>query len=279
MRTKLFSWVLLLSVTLMFVASGQAAQTRTAGKIVAAKVRGTVTAFNKADNSTKALRDSDTLSEGYVVTTAQKSSVVLLFANGSAVNLSADSTLSIDEFLMDPFDAKYAVAEAKEEPSTSTTKLSLQRGEFVGNVKHLHRDQGSTYSINTPVGAAGIRGTTFVMALTVTADGKVMFTLGTAEGLVGFTDLLSAQLDIPAGKAVEVSFEIYSNDPQGRTGVMPESIHISGIKDLTAEQQAAIARAMQEILDSNASRLDPSRSPNAIPPPVETTPGDGRSGG
>ena len=274
MRTKLFSWILMLGVAVLFAASAQAAG-RTAGKIVAAKVHGTVTALNKADNSSRELHDSDALSEGYVVTTAPKSSVVLLFANGSAVNLSADSTLSIDEFLQDPFDPKYSVAEAKEEPSTSVTKLSLQRGELVGTVKHLNRDQGSSFTVNTPVGAAGIRGTTFQFTLGTDDAGKPFARFSTAEGTVFLTSLDGTERLIPAGKQVSVSFET-TTSATGEVTIVPGSVKVTGVDDMPAATQAAIAQAVQAIIQANPAILNPpAPAPNATTPPVDTTPGDG----
>ncbi len=278
MRTKLFS-LLLCGLGLLFALSARAAEsTRTPGRILAAKVHGNVIALNKADDSRKELHDSDALSEGYVITTAEKSSVVLIFANGAAVNLGENSSLSIDEFLMDPFDPKYSVADAKDEPSTSVTSLSLARGELVGNVKHLHRDNGSSFLINTPVGAAGIRGTTFSLVLHTDRNGKVTLTLSTSEGLVVLTDLDGTEHLIPAGKQIEIGFDTFSNDPSGRTGIVPGSIRISGIADLPAETQAAIARAVEQILATRRVSFDTFGAPNATQPPVMTTPGDGQGG-
>ena len=275
MRTKLFSWILLCGAAVLFAAMAPAVQARSAGKIIAAKVRGTVTATSKADNSRRELHDSDALSEGYVVTTAQKSSVVLIFANGAAVNLSADSSLSIDEFLMDPFDPKYSVAEAKEEPSTSVTKLSLQRGELVGNVKHLNRDQGSSFTVNTPVGAAGIRGTTFQFSVGTDNNGKPYVRFSTAEGVVFLTAGEGVERLIPAGKEVSVTFET-TTSPTGQVVVVPGSVQVTGVGDISAATQAAIAVAVQQIVQANPAIVTPpAPSPSATTPPVNTTPGDG----
>ena len=165
MRKNFFSLMLAGTLAVLLAPSTQAAAPQTVGRIVVAKVKGTVTGLNKTDNSSRTLHDSDAISQGFVVSTAEKSSAVLLFDNGSALNLGPNTTLSIDEFLIDPFDPKNAVADAKEEPSTSVTTLSLARGEVVGSVKHLHRDNGSSYTVNTPVGAAGIRGTNYAAIL------------------------------------------------------------------------------------------------------------------
>jgi hypothetical protein len=275
MRTKLFSWVLLCGVALFSAAVVSAAQEQIAGKIIAAKVRGTVTAHNKADNTNRELHDSDAISEGYVVTTAQKSSVVLIFANGSAVNLASDSTLAIDEFLMDPFDPKYSAADAKDEPSISTTKLSLQHGELVGNVKHLHRDQGSSFTVNTPVGAAGIRGTTFQFSLGTDDAGNPYVRFSTSEGTVYLTALDGTERLIPAGKAVSVTFATTTN-AAGETVVVPGSVKVTGVEDMPPATQAAIAQAVQAIVEANPNIANPGgNSPNATTPPVNTTPGDG----
>ena len=263
-------------VAVLFAVSANAATDRVSGRIVAAKVHGLVTALNKANNLKKELHDSDVVYAGYVVMTAAKSSVVLLFANGSAVNLGEDSSLSIDEFLMDPFDAKYSAATATEEPSTSVTKLTLARGEMVGNVKHLHRENGSSYSIVTPVGAAGIRGTTFRIAFGPNSTGQMIFSLSTAEGLVALGAVNGAIPLVPAGKEVDVKFDATTDRATGVLTIAPGSLQISGIEDMSPEAQAAIAKAMAEIL---AILPNPGAggTPGAIVPPSNTTPGDGKS--
>jgi len=275
MKTKLLSWMLICGVALLLAVPTQAA-TRNVGRIVAAKVQGIVTALNKADNTRRQLHNNDTLSQGYIVTTGAKSSVVLLFANGAAVNLGEDSILGIDEFLMDPFNGKSSVSEAKEEPSTSVTKLTLSRGEFVGNVKHLHRENGSTFEINTPVGAAGIRGTTFRIVFRPDSSGKMGYSLGTSEGVVLLTGINGTQSPVPAGKEVGASFDV----APGTDNMVPGSLQIAGVTDMSAETQAAIAKAVSEILEANAKALidanAPGNAPGAIAPPSQTTPGDGK---
>lgn len=277
MKTKLLSWMLICGVALLLAVPTQAATARSVGRIVAAKVQGTVTALNKADNSRRQLRNNDTVSQGYIVTTGAKSSVVLVFGNGASVNLGEDSILGIDEFLMDPFSGKFSVSEATEEPSTSVTKLSLARGEFVGNVKHLHRENGSTFEITTPVGAAGIRGTTFRIVLRPDSSGKMGYTLSTSEGVVLLTGINGTQSPVPAGKEVGATFDV----APGTENMVPGSLLIAGVIDMSAETQAAIAKAVSEILEANAKALleasSPGTGPGAIVPASQTTPGDGKS--
>ena len=278
-------------VAAMFAVSAQA-QGRVVGRIVAAKVHGTVTAVNTADNSKHELKDNDAIAQHYVVTTAENSSVILVFSNGATVNLAADSTLSIDEYLQDPFSSSYAMATATEEPSTSITKLNLVRGELVGNVKHLHKDgpNGSSFSVNTPVGAAGIRGTTFRLVFRPDSSGKAFFTLSTAEGVVILTGTTNQNVNVPTGQEVVVTVEVHVDTTTGAVTVTAPPTVVT--QDIPAATQAAIATATQEIVAAHTDVIFPSatRSSNTPPAPTpptpppaptpqqdNTTPGDGKS--
>ncbi len=122
------------------------------------------------------------------INTGQNSSVVLIFSNGAQTQLAADSELVIEEFLQDPLKATLAIAETEDEPTVSRTTLALNRGELTGHVKHLQKDKGSAFTVKTPVGAAGIRGTTFRIVFRPTGNGQAYtFTLTTQVGDVGFT--------------------------------------------------------------------------------------------
>lgn len=268
--------------------SAQAQTGRVAGRIVAAKVKGTVTATNTVDNSKHELKDNDAITEKYVVTTAQNSSVILVFSNGSTINLAQDSTLSIEEFLQDPFSTSYSMATATAEPSTSTTKLTLARGELVGNVKHLNKDQGSSFTVNTPVGAAGIRGTTFRIVFRPDSSGKAFFTLSTAEGEVILTGAAPGGTAVPTGKEVVVEVEVTVDAATGTVTVTAPPTVVT--QDIPAATQAAIQTAAQEIVTANqeviftsatTSNSTPPPAPPEPPPPAPkpqdtTTPGDGK---
>ena len=290
MRTKLFSWMLLCAAAVLFAVSAQAAeQDRVAGRIVAAKVKGTVTALNTTDHSTRELHDSDAITQNYVVTTAQNSSVILIFSNGATVNLAQGSTLAIEQFLQDPFSTSYSMATATEEPSTSVTKLNLVRGELVGNVKHLHKEgaNGSSFTVNTPVGAAGIRGTTFRIVFQPDSSGKALFSLSTAEGEVILTGTTAQNTNVPTGQQVVVTVDVTVDPVTGKVTLnSPPQFVTQGIP---ADAQASIATAAQAIVTANTSVIFTSAttSSSGTPPPTsngtpsaqqqqQTTPGDGK---
>jgi hypothetical protein len=58
---------------------------------------------------------------------------------------------------------------------------------LLGKVAHLKQEQGSYFTVQTPVGAAGIRGTTFRIVFRPTGTGQAFaFSLSTVEGNVNF---------------------------------------------------------------------------------------------
>jgi hypothetical protein len=198
MHSKLRPWLYLLGLLVAFTlksaaqpaapAAPQAAGTQVAGRITAARVTGLVTLINNATKVTVPVTAKQLLEQGSTVSTGNASSVVLVFSNGATINLGANSDLNIETFMQDPFTAPINnVNEMKEEPTISTTKITLNRGELVGKVAHLKTDQGSSFTVATPVGAAGIRGTTFQIVYRPSGDGRTFnFTLTTADGTVVF---------------------------------------------------------------------------------------------
>lgn len=189
-------------------APGPAPASMVVGAIKAANVRGTVKKLNLIDQSETPLRNGDVLiQENAVVTGPGDSSVVLVFANGSTVRVGNESRLEIQEFLMDPLQADIPnVAALTNEPTVSRTNLRLEFGEMVGNVKTLNRAAGSSFSVSTPAGAAGIRGTTFRIVYRPTGDGQAFnFELSTSEGVVlfeGTTPAGLASVNVPLGQQI-----------------------------------------------------------------------------
>ena len=131
-----------------------------AGTIKAFRVSGDVQLLDESTGASSPLEEGQTFSQGYTVTTAVDSSVVLLFSNGSSIILNADTILSVAKFLQEPYDPGLGdYSELDADPSQSDTLLKMDYGDIIGNVKRLR--SLSLYLIETPVGIAGIRGTTY----------------------------------------------------------------------------------------------------------------------
>jgi hypothetical protein len=184
------------------------------GAIKAANVRGDVKKVHLTSKVETPLRNGDSLiQENAVVTGAGDSSVILVFANGSTVKVGNNSRLEIREFLMDPLQTDIPnVAALTNEPTVSRTDLRLEFGEVVGNVKTLNRAAGSSFSVSTPAGAAGIRGTIFRIVYRPTGDGRAFnYQLSTSEGRVvfeGTTRAGAAALEVPLGQEMQVVAQV-----------------------------------------------------------------------
>ena len=197
MRSSLLP-ALLLFVGLCALPLAGLAQTR-AGAIRAAKVEGPVP-IQHPGAPAQALKSGDLLTEADTIVTGNGGSAVLVFMNGSSVRLAEKTSLSIEEFKMDPLAESIDVSKLKEEPTVSQTSLKLDYGQVVGDVRKLHT--GSAYQVKTPVGAAGIRGTTFQVTLTRNSDGSFTFSEVTKNGtVIVFT--ASGTISGAAAKSIE----------------------------------------------------------------------------
>ncbi len=209
------------------------------GQILAAKIDGQVFRL-AADGSSVPLNAGDKLTEADTISTGKDSSVVLVFMNGSSVKLGPESRLAIEEFKMDPFAEDIEPSKLQAEPTVSKTTLNLSYGEMVGDVKKLNTS--SSYSIKTPVGAAGIRGTIYRVVFRPTSDGKAFFTVQTAEGRVVMEGVTAAEIPVEAGKEVVVEIDV--PDTPGGQAAPPV---ISAPQDIPAATQALITSEAQII--------------------------------
>ena len=277
---KLFSWLLVCGILAFFMTTAAFAQAnRSPGRIVAAKVTGSVTAISTVDQTQRPLATNDTVSQQTRIVTAANSSVILVFSNGASLNVGAESSLEIEEFLQDPFAEEVAVAGLTQEPTTSTTKLNLTRGEVVGNVKKLNQAGGSTFTVNTPVGAAGIRGTTFRIVFRPDSSGRVFFTLSTAEGNVLFEAPAAEGVAVDTGKEVAIEVDV-TVDAETGTVTLNAPPTIENARDIPSETQAIIAASAQEIVETAATVIISSVSNSSSTsqgPSGETNEGDDES--
>jgi len=236
---------------LLFLAPGwlsaqPAPSSKVVGRIIAAKVVGDVTVTDVRDPlRPRKLSDRDEVTEDQIINTGDNARVLLVFSNGATVNLAAKSTLSIETFLQDPFAQPVKVSELVNEPTTSITKLNLVRGELMSNVKHLRQDKGSSFSVQTPVGAAGIRGTTFQI-LYRPAGTAASFALRMVEGKIGL-DFAGRSRPVDVEKDQQVVLDSIPLDASGRVLSLPANINPT---DIPASIKATLAFAQQQLLEA-----------------------------
>ena len=261
-----------------------AAPVRVKGQIVAARVQGHVEAIGKADGQTRVLHDGDKVTDQTQIITSPGGSVILVFSNGATVNVSPDSTLDIEQFEQDPFATDQKVSDMKAEPTTSTTKLNLTKGELVGKVVHLNIDKGSEFTVQTPVGAAGIRGTIFRIVFRPSRDGKAFFVITTSDGTVVFRGVTSGPISVPAGKQVVATFDYTPPSTTGGTTAPPTTTVPVTTSDTSPADETQITTIVQAFAGANTTVTFPSTgggstgtgagsTPNNTPsPPAQPAP-------
>ena len=117
-----------------------------------------------------------------IIKTGNDSSVSLLFTNGSIGNLNENSSMMLKDFWQSEIrPSNRPVNEQVEEVSLSRIHLELELGDLVVKVKKLSRS--SNFRIDTSLGVAGIRGTSFRISSTPQEN-----RLSVTEGLVEFLD-------------------------------------------------------------------------------------------
>ncbi|MBE2179257.1 MAG: FecR domain-containing protein [Chthoniobacterales bacterium] len=161
MRPSLFTpWVAAFALAAALPLSSVAQQQQMVpGNIRAVKVEGTAWQISGASGAKERLREGAFLRQGATVETAGNGNVILLFENGSTMQIRPGTRFSISEFLIDPFDpAAVDFQRIKSEPSTSLTEVMVHEGTVLAQISKLNRS--SSYNVSTPLGTAGIRGTT-----------------------------------------------------------------------------------------------------------------------
>jgi hypothetical protein len=158
------------------------------------------------------------------IDTTDSGTVVLLFENGSTIEVKPGTQFVISEFLLDPFDSsKVDYRNIKAEPSKSVTRVSVPEGSIIANIRPLRR--GSDFAVATPLGTAGIRGTTFFVQ-----SSPDSVSVGVAEGAVQFTSSQGGTRSITAGNSIGVG-------PSGQFGAPSPSA--GALMDAAQEAAAA----------------------------------------
>jgi len=233
-----------------------------AGHIRAIKVSGTVWQVMAGKGQKERLTEGEFLRQGNAIVTAGDGEALLLFDNGSTINVRPNSNFSINEFMREPFDAEQIdYRKLKAEPSRSVTKVAVKEGAIFFDTPKLKISKGSSYNISNPVGTAGIRGTAGFVAQdsmgctsgsfqATTQTGQAM-TL-TAGQTTGFAP--GGNFGPPPGNAGENMQGAQQNSQTALQDVpsepfsgAPSQSSLSGdAAELTAEQSESIEQAAKQ---------------------------------
>ena len=165
---KLFACVATLALTSLF--ADLKAETVQQGSAKVRQIKGSAR-YSADSGAWIPLKVGTTLHPGASVQTAPESIVDLdLGENGPMIRIAPNSTVSLDKLTF----AGTGI------DSVIETRLSVQNGTLIGNVKKLAK--ASKYEIKTPNGVAGIRGTDYVVSVKKLPDGTYEVTFTDVDG-------------------------------------------------------------------------------------------------
>jgi hypothetical protein len=176
--------------------SSHAAQLATA-KVI--EITGTVTKYS-TDGSNAPLKVGDILVQGDSVSTTAMSSTNLVFSNGSELTVEENTSLTIATMEQAPFHSSQSYEQLAADPSQSQTLLELNYGELNGHVKKLQ--SGSRFDIQTPLGTAAIRGTTYNVRYFFNATrNESILSVTNIDGLIDIISRFSGPLEFSGNVA------------------------------------------------------------------------------
>jgi hypothetical protein len=171
-------------------ASTTPAAATTLGKVSAYIVTGDVELINSADKTSRPLKRGDQFTEGNLVKAMPGGGALLVFSNGSTMKITENTQVEVTSYKQEAFDEKTqgTFLRLDKDPSKSTTELDLRNGTLQGEVKQINTNAGSKFTVNTPGGSAGIRGTILSITVIRNAAGQVTGIIATCMvGNVTFT--------------------------------------------------------------------------------------------
>ena len=172
-----------------------------AGAIIVISSKGNVNAISPTGQVVPSiLKPGTVLAEGYSVKTGLTGEASILFSNGTTASIEPNSRIKVSSFTQTPFLSRNRkLGELQSEPSQSKLSLDLDLGTLVVQTTKLNK--GSTFTINSSLGTAGVRGTEFQMGLSPAGN----LNLDVSSSVVAFTPPGSA-LPILISKGNGLSF-------------------------------------------------------------------------
>lgn len=195
------------------------------GNVVVEEITETGSSLQFASKGTQ-IRKGDKITDNIRIRTEKGAETGLLFSNGALLSIPEYSEVLIRQFTQSGF----AVSEQKfsdlqTEVSSSSLLLELKKGELIAQVKKLKKS--SNFEISTPLGVAGIRGTTFRLRVA-----KDLARLSVLEGVVDFISLDQNVTIVESGREL-----------------IKENKKDLALNDLDAEDGKMVSRAAGKLLD------------------------------
>lgn len=173
------------------------------GNVCVLKVEGRKVEFVDSTGAISNLKEGLFIQQGSKIVTGKNEAVDLVFENGSVLQIKPDTEFYIDQFEQAPFDHRgFTYYKPSNEPASSRIKLSVAEGTIEVDVAKLKKE--SRYQVFTPLGSAGIRGTSFFLS-SQKGNQNAPVAIGVAEGRVQFTTTAGDSRSVSTGQAFGLS--------------------------------------------------------------------------
>ena len=172
------------------------------------------------------------IKEKTIVVTGKDGKAQLLFSNGALITIKPGS-----RFYLRKYDQKIVSSEnvsepskIEEEPSKSTLLAHLDFGELI--VKAPKLKKGSTMTLTSPLGTAGVRGTMFqMMAVRNPVTGDISGGINLISGDIDFSGVDGNQVSLVSGQSIQAASSKLGEAMATQTG---------GLIDLTSTYGPAL---------------------------------------
>ena len=228
------------------------------GAIIITAVQGKAKIIKPGATEGKNAIKGTPLQQGEKIITEKDSSVSLAFENGSVIQVEAESNFVVEEFLQAPWEvSEQALGEMKTEPSNSKLATYLEYGEVTSGVKKLK--PGSSLTVSTPLGTAGIRGTDFKVGLQRDSKGGSKgLNVSVASGEVAVSTKGGATASVKGGFSTSVTVTPGANGQgssvsQTVTTQIPAESSLSILQSVKSQQESAATVVTNAMLQSAAA--------------------------
>lgn len=196
------------------------------GNVRILKVMGGKVEFVDSTGAISNLKDGMFIQQGSKIVTGKNEVVDLVFENGSVLQIKPETEFYIDQFEQAPFDHQgFTYYKPANEPASSQIKLTVAEGTIEVDVAKLKKE--SRYQVFSPLGSAGIRGTSFFLS-SQKANSNAPVSIGVAEGRVQFTTTAGDSRSVSTGEAFGVSPMpsgiLLTPNPQGSASMLSATL-------------------------------------------------------
>jgi len=189
------------------------------GAVVVTDITGEVTVT--ASGQRRVPKPEERLRVGSTLATGRKSLFTVSLSNGATVQLGSESEVELEEFGQAPVAGSVKLAELREEPTLSRTRLNLLRGDVVIEVKPLKVARGSSFHLTLTAGTLRISEGTVRARVQMSDLGLGVASVELTKGRAEFEVAGGAVVPVPAGGQLAFALEVDKATGVTKVGAMP----------------------------------------------------------